>query len=63
MCIFSIEYLKRAKYIYRHSGEVTNAERYSFNFSHIEGNVPMLEWMLLSESVHAIYSENSGFRP
>lgn len=43
-----------------HTGDIMNKDRYHFNFSHVQHDPGMLDWMLLSEARHAVYTMESG---
>ena len=44
-----------------HTVDLTNQGRYSLDISQVEHNVALLDWMILSEAHHSVYTLNSGF--
>lgn len=44
-----------------HTVDLTNSGRYNVEFSHIEHNVALLDWMVLSEAKHSVYTKDSGY--
>jgi hypothetical protein len=38
-----------------------NNDRYDFNFSHVEHDTGMLDWMIFGEARHAVYTQESGY--